>query len=1037
MSKTNQSLLDEILLSTLLDEMYVTQAHHNNFVNIIAKIDNFAKEIASENLNKWIEELKIIQDEILKGKDKKVDFLEKLNFPGIDEINTERKKEFSDKIFSFALHNKVTPNKARSSAYFKVLVIDDYFIFSIPLFIMIIKYLTDKPFVYFDFECIPKKAIERLKAESYDLILLDIDFGILDVTGIPSQNEEQQKVTRNTESIENKQAPKIAREASMQDPKIPIIVFSKYGDVKYYENLLANVLGKILKEDIRKVINKVHGDTEKKEEIIKDYFISPLINILKKYYRVKIFNSGNNLIIESLYGSSINRFGIYSSIKNPDKNIIQLKLLNSNPDEETIKKILKDENDDLEDENDGIKNKTNAFLDYNLIPFINDNKKIELFIFCRVPNEVVRERHDYYLSQLKKRIEFYNQHLLLSHNNPTIVDLNGSKYQYIHFIIEYNAKLGIKWDFWASTTKEKLIALLYRDLHYITVPNFSKISLLDIIGPIMIGPSSSHTAGANRIARLARNFADLLVSKSKTIKEIKVGMLNSFCTTGEGHGSNRAIAAGLLGLEQYSRLLPYVLNGPVKNGNNEIKNKHCIKDIAKKNKINLDESKFENISEKSGYIKIRSQDIKISFEWINKVDNSFHNNSLKFTFLCNNNEEYIFVARSWGGGNVQVSLIKSGDKIYHEQKDKELNLMREQFNGKEDMNINGLGILSKIYGNPIEEIKYAIKQINNNFEFPDKNLSELNSIEEQPPSFLNLNDLISDEEIWKTAIKYELWYLSQFPTNKKQNKLDANKLFNLFKSYYKLIEKVAEKSLEQNHLTNTKYELNIAKNLYRSKKIRQKDLSINAMIYAISINETNAKMTFPILAAPTAGSCGVIPGVLLALRDLLKEERKMDKDYIEILLTKGLLVASLIGLIITNIVPPAGASHGCQAEIGTAGAMASALATYVLLTREEVYNNKIKNFNEIVINAVPLSLDNSLGLICDPIGGRVEYPCIQRAGDKAAESINIAFKVIYGVRSKISPSDIIWVMKKVGDDMFPIYKETSRGPYANSPSAIC
>jgi len=163
----------------------------------------------------------------------------------------------------------------------------------------------------------------------------------------------------------------------------------------------------------------------------------------------------------------------------------------------------------------------------------------------------------------------------------------------------------------------------------------------------------------------------------------------------------------------------------------------------------------------------------------------------------------------------------------------------------------------------------------------------------------------------------------------------------------------------------------------------------------------------------------------------------MDKDYIEILLTKGLLVASLIGLIITNIVPPAGASHGCQAEIGTAGAMASALATYVLLTREEVYNNKIKNFNEIVINAVPLSLDNSLGLICDPIGGRVEYPCIQRAGDKAAESINIAFKVIYGVRSKISPSDIIWVMKKVGDDMFPIYKETSMGPYANSPSAIC
>ena len=147
----------------------------------------------------------------------------------------------------------------------------------------------------------------------------------------------------------------------------------------------------------------------------------------------------------------------------------------------------------------------------------------------------------------------------------------------------------------------------------------------------MIGPSSSHTAGANRIARLARNFAKLLISRSVKINVIEVEMLNSFSTTGEGHCSDRAIAAGLLGLMQYSSLLPLVWKDPGKNKDNLIYNKSEIEELSKK--VSEEKREIKKFSSELGYIKINKEEIKIDYKWVEPKDATIHNNSIDLIFI--------------------------------------------------------------------------------------------------------------------------------------------------------------------------------------------------------------------------------------------------------------------------------------------------------------------------------------------------------------------------------------------------------------------
>ena len=185
---------------------------------------------------------------------------------------------------------------------------------------------------------------------------------------------------------------------------------------------------------------------------------------------------------------------------------------------------------------------------------------------------------------------------------------------------------------------------------------------------------------------------------------------------------------------------------------------------------------------------------------------------------------------------------------------------------------------------------------------------------------------------------------------------------------------------------------------------------------ALSMAESNACMR-RIVAAPTAGACGVLPAVLLPL---CKYEELSQHQILE-----ALYVASGIGAVIAYRACIAGASGGCQAEIGTASAMAAgALVALRGGTGAQIGH------------AVAMALKNLLGLVCDPVAGLVEVPCVKRNVSGAVVALSAADMALAGVRSRIPPDEVIDAMREVGISMPACLRETGEGGLAATPEGI-
>ena len=188
-----------------------------------------------------------------------------------------------------------------------------------------------------------------------------------------------------------------------------------------------------------------------------------------------------------------------------------------------------------------------------------------------------------------------------------------------------------------------------------------------------------------------------------------------------------------------------------------------------------------------------------------------------------------------------------------------------------------------------------------------------------------------------------------------------------------------------------------------------------AMEKALKMGESNACMK-RIVAAPTAGSCGVIPAVLLSY----EEVKKVDQDE----LVRALFVASGIGKVVAENASIAGAFGGCQAEIGTASSMAAGALAYLQGAD-----------NEQTMQAATFALKNMLGLACDPVGGLVEVPCVKRNVAGVVNAISSAQLALAGIMSAITPDDTIDSMRRIGNDLPSCLKETSTGGLAVTESA--
>ena len=172
-----------------------------------------------------------------------------------------------------------------------------------------------------------------------------------------------------------------------------------------------------------------------------------------------------------------------------------------------------------------------------------------------------------------------------------------------------------------------------------------------------------------------------------------------------------------------------------------------------------------------------------------------------------------------------------------------------------------------------------------------------------------------------------------------------------------------------------------------------------ALYRALAVSELNASMG-RIVAAPTAGSCGIVPAAVLTMQEQYKlTEREC---------VMSLFTASAVGMVIANNASLAGAQGGCQAECGSASAMAAA--------------------------AIATALKNILGLVCDPVAGLVEIPCIKRNASGVAGAFVAAELALAGIRSAIPADEVIWSMKKVGDVMPAALKETAEGGLAATPT---
>ena len=483
--------------------------------------------------------------------------------------------------------------------------------------------------------------------------------------------------------------------------------------------------------------------------------------------------------------------------------------------------------------------------------------------------------------------------------------------------------------------------------HYI-----KPMSVFDMIGPSMIGPSSSHTAGANRIGHIARNFFIslkdyILKNKGKKTPFIEVKLYSSFADTGLGHKTPNAIGAGLLGYETDSKNMT----------------EYGKPDYIKNNFNIIDSIKIDFI----GYFIDKSN---------SKLENQ--GNIAKITLFLEN-EEISITGYSIGGGNIEIRYINDIK-------------LSDVITGKEDYNLklflkNGKanGVIKKIYN---------IKKVSKNTMPPFNTMEEF--LDYQKQSKKNIIDII-----------LELEYSLQFT--------DKSEIYSKLENYWDIMKESISEPLKNPKKSDFKLTGRDAKKIsdYNPKNsVFKNDIFKRAVFYSTAVNEFNAQSGL-IVACPTAGSAGIVPGVLKAYQELTQCNDKR--------IWKALLVAGFLGMILFNDVTTAGADFGCQAEIGSAAAMGAAAITY--LEGGSV---------EAIVHAFTLAIKNSLGLVCDPVGGLVEVPCVKRNGIYSSMALSCALMALSGVRSFVSPDEVILAMQEIGNKLNKDYKETARGGLAKT-----
>lgn len=534
-----------------------------------------------------------------------------------------------------------------------------------------------------------------------------------------------------------------------------------------------------------------------------------------------------------------------------------------------------------------------------------------------------------------------------------------------------------------------------------------EISALDVIGPNMIGPSSSHTAGALRISLLASQMM------AGQIESAKFRLYGSFARTYQGHGTDRALVGGVLGLRPDDARIRDSF------------------DIARERGISIefefdydDETVHPNtvdliLRNASTFVTVRGESVgggRAVIRRINGVDIEFTGSYN--TIMIHHIDRPGVVARLTNvlsDHNINIAFMR----LYREQKGKRAYMIietDEMLPEEVSVQLNRLESVERAIIIPAVDSATALG--NQQFDLMEEETAEGYQLDEDRLNFQSAKELIDTVEFSGLSISELMIRREQFLFNRSRGECLAlmGRAWEIMKaavhdsihSPRKSIGGLIGGETARLHQLRAKAEAD-------GKEALSGNLISRAASYGMGVLEVNASMGL-IVAAPTAGAAGIVPGCLIALAEL--------HGYTDDMMVAALYNAAAIGMLIMAHGSVSGAEGGCQAETGSASAMAASAITELL-----------GGSARASVSSASTCLQNVLGLVCDPIGGLVEAPCQRRNALGTANAVLAAEMSLAGLDNIVPLDEMIIVTKNVGRDMPTTLRETGLGGTATAASA--
>lgn len=530
------------------------------------------------------------------------------------------------------------------------------------------------------------------------------------------------------------------------------------------------------------------------------------------------------------------------------------------------------------------------------------------------------------------------------------------------------------------------------------------LGLTDIIGPIMVGPSSSHTAGALRIARMARTLLGSTPARAKLV------LYGSFAHTGSGHGTDKALVAGLLGLDADDLGIRDSFERASRAGMSVEIVHDLAEDAGHPNTVDV------HLEDASGAaIDVRGVSVGGGAAAIRRIDGVDVDITGEHTSIVVRQKDACGVLAHIAGCVSNVSVNIATARMYRTRRGSVAYTVME------------------LDGNVPAEVKTAIERHPAVHEVrivpadsaaasnaacgtaPDAEAVEAAEARLRDCDFSTAAELLAICEAERCSIADAFLAREEALAALDGSPCTADAYAD------RALAVMRESATEPLKAPVPSMGGLIGGEAHDVHQTREQgeavvdDLVGRASEYALAVLETNASMG-RIVAAPTAGSSGVLPAVLLTLEN----EHGFSCDT----LRKGLMSAAAVGYLIARNATVSGAEGGCQAEIGSAAAMAAAATV-------EMMGGTPKQALEGATNA----LTSLMGLVCDPIGGLVEAPCQKRNATAAATALVSAQIALAGIGNLVGFDETVDAMYAVGRALPFELRESALGGIAAAPSA--